>query len=201
MAAHEFAGQAYEFQRLHGMGAPSWLHGIHRNGTRSPVRVYAPVGPHRDLLAYLVRRLLENGANSSFVAQISDPTIPVARLTLSPSSEVKALLAEGPQHVANTALPRPTALYWGDDRQAAPWRGFRHPARYDLTGPACASRQKPSRRKRRYQDVTLAQTEAAIAVAAKAQAGWAGRTGRPSAPARWSAPPIFLLKGATACWR
>ena len=66
--------EKFEFQRLHGMGET--LHGIvlKKNGTRC--RIYAPVGAHRDLLAYLVRRLLENGANSSFVNQIVDEDVP-----------------------------------------------------------------------------------------------------------------------------
>ena len=65
--------ETYEFQRLHGMGET--LHNLvmKQNGTRC--RIYAPVGAHRDLLAYLVRRLLENGANSSFVNQIVDETV------------------------------------------------------------------------------------------------------------------------------
>ena len=78
------AAQArFELQRLHGMGE-----GIYREFSKAhpevPVRVYAPVGEHRDLLAYLVRRLLENGANSSFVHQLSDPEVPVAQLLGAP---------------------------------------------------------------------------------------------------------------------
>ncbi|CAN5434891.1 bifunctional proline dehydrogenase/L-glutamate gamma-semialdehyde dehydrogenase PutA [soil metagenome] len=75
-------GAAYEMQRLHGMGE-----GVYREVMRNsavPVRVYAPVGEHRDLLAYLVRRLLENGANSSFVHQLSDEGVPVEELLASP---------------------------------------------------------------------------------------------------------------------
>ncbi|MBU3030875.1 bifunctional proline dehydrogenase/L-glutamate gamma-semialdehyde dehydrogenase PutA [Paracoccus marinaquae] len=64
---------AFEFQRLHGMGER--LHDIVIRETRGACRIYAPVGAHRDLLAYLVRRLLENGANSSFVHQIVDETV------------------------------------------------------------------------------------------------------------------------------
>ena len=60
----------FEFQRLHGMGEA--LHDIVREAAGTRCRIYAPVGAHRDLLAYLVRRLLENGANSSFVNQIVD---------------------------------------------------------------------------------------------------------------------------------
>ena len=65
---------AYEFQRLHGMGAA--LHEILRQDHGTRCRIYAPVGQHRDLLAYLVRRLLENGANSSFVNQVLNPDVP-----------------------------------------------------------------------------------------------------------------------------
>jgi RHH-type proline utilization regulon transcriptional repressor/proline dehydrogenase/delta 1-pyrroline-5-carboxylate dehydrogenase len=75
-------GAAYEMQRLHGMGE-----GVYRELMRDaaiPVRVYAPVGEHRDLLAYLVRRLLENGANSSFVHQLSDEAVDVDALLASP---------------------------------------------------------------------------------------------------------------------
>ena len=70
----EMAGDApFEFQRLHGMGER--LHDIVLRETRGRCRIYAPVGAHRDLLAYLVRRLLENGANSSFVHQIVDDAV------------------------------------------------------------------------------------------------------------------------------
>ena len=72
----------FELQRLHGMGE-----GVYREVLREPLigcRVYAPVGPHRDLLAYLVRRLLENGANSSFVHQLADPACGVNELLRSP---------------------------------------------------------------------------------------------------------------------
>ena len=65
--------RAFEFQRLHGMGET--LHGIILAAEGTRCRIYAPVGAHRDLLAYLVRRLLENGANSSFVNQIVDESV------------------------------------------------------------------------------------------------------------------------------
>ena len=75
-------GTSFEFQRLHGMGE-----GIYREVLKNPqvaCRVYAPVGAHKDLLAYLVRRLLENGANSSFVHQLADTAVPIADLLVSP---------------------------------------------------------------------------------------------------------------------
>jgi len=71
---HMAGDQPYEFQRLHGMGEA--LHNIVLRGRGTRCRIYAPVGAHRDLLAYLVRRLLENGANSSFVNQIVDNSVP-----------------------------------------------------------------------------------------------------------------------------
>jgi RHH-type transcriptional regulator, proline utilization regulon repressor / proline dehydrogenase / delta 1-pyrroline-5-carboxylate dehydrogenase len=94
----------FELQRLHGMGE-----GIYREVLHNPslnVRVYAPVGQHRDLLAYLVRRLLENGANSSFVHQLVDPQV-----------EAHQLLAS-PLVLHNTgSLPLPGALYGWKDQQ------------------------------------------------------------------------------------
>ena len=76
--------RCFEFQRLHGMGAA--LHGLIRATHATQCRIYAPVGAHRDLLAYLVRRLLENGANSSFVNQIVDPEIPPEQVASDPFS-------------------------------------------------------------------------------------------------------------------
>ena len=91
-------GAAFEFQRLHGMGE-----GIYRELLKNPniaCRVYAPVGAHRDLLAYLVRRLLENGANSSFVHQLIDESVGMDQLLTSP-----LWLAPQP------SLPLPADLY------------------------------------------------------------------------------------------
>jgi RHH-type transcriptional regulator, proline utilization regulon repressor / proline dehydrogenase / delta 1-pyrroline-5-carboxylate dehydrogenase len=72
----------FEFQRLHGMGER--LHDIVLKDTKGRCRIYAPVGAHRDLLAYLVRRLLENGANSSFVNQIVDEAVPPEEIAADP---------------------------------------------------------------------------------------------------------------------
>ncbi|MDN3652027.1 bifunctional proline dehydrogenase/L-glutamate gamma-semialdehyde dehydrogenase PutA [Thalassotalea ponticola] len=81
-------GQGFEFQRLHGMGESLYDQVV--TGERIPCRVYAPVGEHSDLLAYLVRRLLENGANSSFVNNIVDDNIPVESLLYDPVEEVRS---------------------------------------------------------------------------------------------------------------
>ncbi|PIE13682.1 MAG: bifunctional proline dehydrogenase/L-glutamate gamma-semialdehyde dehydrogenase [Rhodobacterales bacterium] len=89
---------AYEFQRLHGMGEA--LHDIVLNGQNTRCRIYAPVGAHRDLLAYLVRRLLENGANSSFVNQIVDKDVPpeeVARDPFAAIEDPRTELPTGPE--------------------------------------------------------------------------------------------------------
>src|SRR5690606_3999142 len=73
---------AFEFQRLHGMGEK--LHAILKDESGTRTRIYAPVGRHSDLLAYLVRRLLENGANGSFVNMIADRDVPAAEVARNP---------------------------------------------------------------------------------------------------------------------
>ncbi len=78
-----YAGQ-YEFQCLHGMGEPLYGQIVGHARDERPCRIYAPVGSHETLLAYLVRRLLENGANSSFVNRIADPNVPVEALIEDP---------------------------------------------------------------------------------------------------------------------
>jgi len=92
----------FEFQRLHGMGEALYAR-LQSDHPELACRIYAPVGGHRDLLAYLVRRLLENGANSSFVAQAGDETVPVATLLRRPADIVGA--PEGARH-PNIPLPR-----------------------------------------------------------------------------------------------
>lgn len=73
-------GREFEFQKLHGMGDS-----LHNESVKTmPTRIYAPVGRYEDLLAYLMRRMLENGANSSFVYQASDPNLPISKLTEDP---------------------------------------------------------------------------------------------------------------------
>ncbi|TMV07765.1 bifunctional proline dehydrogenase/L-glutamate gamma-semialdehyde dehydrogenase PutA [Ruegeria sediminis] len=79
---HMANGQPFEFQRLHGMGET--LHRLVKDREKTRCRIYAPVGAHRDLLAYLVRRLLENGANSSFVNQIVDENVPPEEVAADP---------------------------------------------------------------------------------------------------------------------
>jgi RHH-type proline utilization regulon transcriptional repressor/proline dehydrogenase/delta 1-pyrroline-5-carboxylate dehydrogenase len=105
MAGPNFRVGQYEFQCLHGMGEPLYEEVVGRGKLDRPCRIYAPVGTHETLLAYLVRRLLENGANSSFVNRIQDPDVPVAALAADPVAQVAASLPVGAPHPA-IALPR-----------------------------------------------------------------------------------------------
>jgi len=102
------AGQKeFEFQRLHGMGEELYeeLAGLeqHLGDKPTPVRIYAPVGSHKELLAYLVRRLLENGANSSFVNRIADEQVSIDELIKDPVAELSAL---EPKRNPKIILPR-----------------------------------------------------------------------------------------------
>ena len=94
----------FEFQRLHGMGEALYEKLLADNAELA-CRVYAPVGAHADLLAYLVRRLLENGANSSFASASANPEIAIEKLLLAPAEDVSA------RGVKNTKIPLPCDLY------------------------------------------------------------------------------------------
>jgi len=102
------AGRQFEFQRLHGMGRELY------ETVDAPCRVYAPVGPHAELLPYLVRRLLENGANTSFVHRILDERLPVDEVVRDPVAEVRALSV-----IAHPAIPDPQALFGSGRRNSA----------------------------------------------------------------------------------
>jgi RHH-type proline utilization regulon transcriptional repressor/proline dehydrogenase/delta 1-pyrroline-5-carboxylate dehydrogenase len=99
-------GADYEFQRLHGMGRLLYAEAQRQIGKFPRVRIYAPVGEHKDLLAYLVRRLLENGANTSFVNRFMDEEVPVPDIVRDPISELERL-----ESFAHPRLPLPLALY------------------------------------------------------------------------------------------
>ncbi len=113
----ELAGadrSGFEFQRLHGMGEALYDTLLSGND-RIACRIYAPVGGYRDLLAYLVRRLLENGANSSFVAVAGDKNIPVTALLERPTEKLG--LGNG-QSARHSQIPMPLGLY-GDRKNSA----------------------------------------------------------------------------------
>ena len=100
-----------EFQRLHGMGEALYAAAAERYGP-FPLRVYAPVGAHEDLLPYLVRRLLENGANTSFVHPLLDDETPPEAVVADPIALVEAQPGPHPR------IPLPRDLY-GDRRNSA----------------------------------------------------------------------------------
>ena len=105
--------RAFEFQRLHGMDVLLYDEARRQIDGFPAVRVYAPVGPHQDLLAYLVRRLLENGANTSFVNRFLDDAVPVAQVVSDPVAELARL--ESLQH---PGIPLPAALYGAERRNS-----------------------------------------------------------------------------------
>ncbi|MDB5370985.1 MAG: putA [Roseomonas sp.] len=105
MAGQNFHPGQYEFQCLHGMGEPLYEEVVGPAKLDRPCRIYAPVGTHETLLAYLVRRLLENGANTSFVHRINDAAVPVAMLAADPLEEFAATEPPGAPH-PRIALPR-----------------------------------------------------------------------------------------------
>lgn len=116
--------EGYEFQRLHGMGEALYAR-LLEDKPGLACRAYAPVGGHRDLLAYLVRRLLENGANSSFVSVAADPNVPVEALLKRPADIIVS--ADKARH---PKLPLPRDLY-GPERANSRGVEFGHQASLD----------------------------------------------------------------------
>ncbi|SCW39511.1 trifunctional transcriptional regulator/proline dehydrogenase/L-glutamate gamma-semialdehyde dehydrogenase [Ancylobacter rudongensis] len=113
--ANYYAGQ-YEFQCLHGMGEPLYEEVVGREKLGRPCRIYAPVGTHETLLAYLVRRLLENGANTSFVNRIADPNVPLDELTESPVEAAQRIEPVGAPH---PGIAAPAELFGAERRNSA----------------------------------------------------------------------------------
>ncbi|MBP7003237.1 bifunctional proline dehydrogenase/L-glutamate gamma-semialdehyde dehydrogenase PutA [Amaricoccus sp.] len=181
----------FEFQRLHGMGEA--LHEIVRAGEGTRCRIYAPVGAHRDLLAYLVRRLLENGANSSFVNQIVDKSLPASAIAADPIAEVEGWGGA----VANPGIAPPAALYaprenaagWNVNEPASvagliaareAWRAHRWTAGPCLPRPAPGAAPRPVVNPADPEEVvgevreaTIAEVAAALAAARDGFPGWA----------------------------
>ncbi len=155
------AGAKFEVQRLQGMGAE--LHDqLVKQGI--PSRIYAPVGGHQDLLAYLVRRILENGANSSFVQRLRDPDVPVAALLHDPEVELMSFAAR-----RNSAIPLPADIFRLEGRKNS--SGVDLDA-LNVTAPLLTEIAKfplPAA----VPDATLEQVDAALAKAVAAQPLWA----------------------------
>lgn len=183
-----------EFQRLHGMGEA--LHEAVHTAEGTRCRIYAPVGAHSDLLAYLVRRLLENGANSSFVHQLTDDDVAPETIARDP---LAVLESQGP--AANPAIAKPSAIFGAERRNSEGWditdavtlaaidkerRKFAAPYRWTAKPLTQASgrgnlRQvlnpaDPSETVGSVTEATPEQVTAAVGIAVAAQPAWAART-------------------------
>lgn len=99
-------GAEYEFQRLHGMGEALYDEVTGPEKENIPCRIYAPVGSHEDLLAYLVRRMLENGANTSFVNRLADDEAPVSEIIADPIARI-----EGVEDIPHPKIPAPARIF------------------------------------------------------------------------------------------
>ena len=173
---------SFEFQRLHGMGEALHARARERHGQR--VRIYAPVGVHEDLLAYLVRRLLENGANSSFVHQLLDPAVPPERIARDPFDALAALPT-----LPNPAVPTPPHLLdprrssrgWdlAEPAQAEELLAEMEPWRTAMWGPGSGREVRNPANHRELlghvADASDADIETALAAATRAAPGWAAR--------------------------
>lgn len=191
-AVLEMAGtqKDFEFQCLHGMGQPLYDNIV---SLGIPCRIYAPVGSHKDLLGYLVRRLLENGANTSFINRLADESTPVEQLIADPVARIAAL-----DNKPHPKIPLPTAIY--SDRKNAlgldlsnretiltlkqameqaaqkKWTAGPLIAGKMITRTPATSIQSPSETSRvvgTVTEATAADTEAAIAKASAAASLWA----------------------------
>jgi RHH-type proline utilization regulon transcriptional repressor/proline dehydrogenase/delta 1-pyrroline-5-carboxylate dehydrogenase len=120
----ELAGEsrAFEFQRLHGMGEALYDRIVGEDGAGVTCRIYAPTGSHEDLLPYLVRRLLENGANTSFVNRIVDEGLPVEAIVADPVEKVRGLDAK-----PHPRIPLPADMF-GAERKIASGVALADPA-------------------------------------------------------------------------
>ncbi|MEO8460853.1 MAG: bifunctional proline dehydrogenase/L-glutamate gamma-semialdehyde dehydrogenase PutA, partial [Dokdonella sp.] len=181
----------YEFQRLHGMGADLYAEVIGKTNLDVPCRVYAPVGSHEDLLPYLVRRLLENGANTSFVNRIVDENVAIADLVADPCDSVRHYTSK-----SHPRIPLPIGIF-GEQRKnsmgvnlanddelkalasainapRAPWKAapLVPGAKSSVAAKPCTD---PSDRRRvigEYQPADVATMEKALANAVAAQPTW-----------------------------
>ena len=166
--------EGYEFQRLHGMGEVLY-DALLADVPGAACRVYAPVGSHRDLLAYLVRRLLENGANSSFVAAAADPNVPVEDILKRPQAWIGDAA-----HARHPHIPLPRDLYRPSRLNSA---GVEFGDRAALDGAAGRGRRAAPptaarpRRRRRHRPA-----RAAMAAAAGGLSGVERDAGRAAAP-------------------
>ena len=182
----------YEFQRLHGMGGA--LHEEIKKNNDIPLRIYAPVGRHEDLLAYLVRRMLENGANSSFIHQLLDKNIPPEAIAVDPFAKTDGkknqrivgppdLFAEERQNAKGWNIQDPVDLANIQKELSAfvehQWRAYPLVADGDETtdiGKPCKPCLNPAERQQQVGVVahaSAADIQTALSAAAKAADAWA----------------------------
>jgi len=172
----------FEFQRLHGMGKT--LHAVVMGDAKTRCRIYAPVGAHRDLLAYLVRRLLENGANSSFVNQIVDEDVSPEVIARDP---IEAVLTQASQ--SRSAITQPTKIFPRRDNSAG-WDitnpddleiieaarvPFLAPHQWGEDGEAIRNPANPDEIVGFIKEATPEEAKEAVTSATAAQPGWAAR--------------------------
>jgi len=139
-AIADLAGdQPYELQRLYGMGQALHHEVVDPKALGKPCRVYAPVGGHRDLLAYLVRRLLENGANTSFVHRLADDEAPIESIVADPIEKAAALPEK-----ANPLIPPPSKLYAPARKNSVGLPLWETSVRTPLTGAITAVLESPA---------------------------------------------------------
>jgi RHH-type transcriptional regulator, proline utilization regulon repressor / proline dehydrogenase / delta 1-pyrroline-5-carboxylate dehydrogenase len=185
----EFAGdnRQFEFQRLHGMGEELYAEVIGARNFNAPCRVYAPVGNHEDLLPYLVRRLLENGSNTSFVNRIVDEGAPIDDIVADPVA-----LVDGLQSVAHPHIPLPAALFGSERRNS---RGVNLANPLEL-GPLAAAMQAALARPQRAFPIVDGLEEPGEARAVHAPADHRVVLGE----AQWASPALALraLQSAAA---
>ena len=120
LAGPDYTPQQYEFQCLHGMGEPLYEQVAGPGGLGRPCRIYAPVGTHETLLAYLVRRLLENGANTSFVNRIADEDVAIEALVEDPVQSVRAMMVheDGVLGAPHPAIVVPSEIFGNTRRNS-----------------------------------------------------------------------------------
>jgi RHH-type transcriptional regulator, proline utilization regulon repressor / proline dehydrogenase / delta 1-pyrroline-5-carboxylate dehydrogenase len=205
------SGREFEFQRLHGMGEDLYAGVTRPEGLGVPCRVYAPVGEHEDLLPYLVRRLLENGSNTSFVNRIVNENEPVESIVADPVQTV-----DGYAQAAHPRIPLPVDVYQPERRNSLglhlangavlreladrmehvsrrPWVAEPCIAGKVVGGPEQAVRN-PANTAEVVGSVvatTAAQVDEAIAVAARAQPDWDAAGPEPRAAALERAADLF----------
>jgi RHH-type proline utilization regulon transcriptional repressor/proline dehydrogenase/delta 1-pyrroline-5-carboxylate dehydrogenase len=183
-------GARLEFQRLHGMGGLLYDEAQRSHADFPPVRVYAPVGQHADLLAYLVRRLLENGANTSFVNRFMDERVAIEAVVVDPLAQLEALEAIPhpgialPPELFGSARRNSRGVDFGESRRLAALEAAvaqaraRPPARWtgdSGDGPGIITVSNPADRRDLVGQIrfaTAAEVGPAFARAAQAQPAW-----------------------------